>query len=233
MTTRTMFDTLDVNQLPHGWDLLAGYVNGRTERHSYYDLKLRYPHAVIVGIDTENDPTNDDAQVLDIEAGDATPADAPAWFDEKIRRGIHRPTLYFSESLYTELVGRMGNRVWDGWIADWGNEDRPIYHNEVARQIADHGPHNENIDVSYVYDPTWNPTEGLVMDAEVAAEFKRIEAKLDELIDATGLRLPGIEGTILGALYERQADNKYYSRDEIILSIIRMLESQLEKNGSQ
>lgn len=155
MSKRVMYDTDTPEQMPtSGWDLLAGYRNG--SYLSYDALKKRFPNAVVVGIDVMNQPGI--AQVLDRETGDATIEDCPGWYDASIARGIFRPTIYFSLTDYDAIATVMGNRKWDAWIADWSGRDRPLFHNEVATQIQNHGPNGENIDISIVHDDTWNPT---------------------------------------------------------------------------
>lgn len=216
---RKMYDTTD-DTAPAGADLYAGYVNGRYQ--SYKKLKAQYPNKVVVSIDVLNHPGV--AQVLDIEAGDATPNEAPAWFDASLKAGIHRPTLYFSSSYAGEIKSYMGNRKFDAWIAEYGpklHASSDAQMNIVAWQKTDHGPNGENIDISDVFDDTWNPTGGLVMDPEVKAELDDIKALLKQLIDAEGLRAQGLEGSVLGALYEKQADGKFYSRPELILALLR------------
>src|SRR5437879_3513088 len=97
---RTMFDAVDPQAVPtSGWDLLAGYTNGAYR--SFEPLRKRFPHATIVSIDVLNHPGA--GQVLDIEKGDATPADAPEWFDRSVALGIVRPTLYYSSSLDADV----------------------------------------------------------------------------------------------------------------------------------
>lgn len=167
--TRTMFDAVDAKDVPaHGWDLLAGYSNGNYQ--SYLPLKARFPKATVVSIDTQNKPG--EAQVCDIEKGDARPDEAPAWFDRSVALGVIRPTLYYSASDHLLIRGYMGNRKYDGWVASYGvkqpvdSNGHPIVSDSqftlVAWQYIDHGPNGENIDISDVFDPYW-PYEGVFM----------------------------------------------------------------------
>src|SRR6266487_4563491 len=45
-----------------------------------------------------------DAQCLDVEPGDATNADAPAWVKRQIARGVYRPVVYTSLSNVNALL---------------------------------------------------------------------------------------------------------------------------------
>lgn len=152
-----MYDAVDANDVPNDgrFDLLAGYVDGLYR--SYVPLQHRFPGFTVVSIDVLNHPGT--GQVLDIEKGDATPAEAPAWFDASVRAGIVRPTLYYSTSDHLEIVRLMGSRKFDNWVASYGvSQPRDNNGNVIhptAWQKIDHGPNGENIDISEVYDPFW------------------------------------------------------------------------------
>jgi hypothetical protein len=151
-----MYDTVDPGAVPAtGWDLLAGYVNGSLIRPSCPGLRARFPNAIIVSIDVENRPGS--AQMLDIESGDATPADAPGWFDASQRLGVVRPTLYFAYGSWGDVSRAMGGRRYDYLVADYGASHSPLP-GAVGWQRQNHGPHGENLDVSEIYDDSWNPT---------------------------------------------------------------------------
>jgi hypothetical protein len=89
----TMYDSIDLTQFPASVDFAAGYVNGKwpTAR----ELAARYPHAQILTIAVTSGA---DAGALDIETGDATPADAPGWHKRQRARGAARPCLYANAS---------------------------------------------------------------------------------------------------------------------------------------
>jgi peptidoglycan hydrolase-like protein with peptidoglycan-binding domain len=58
-----------------------------------HTLAARFPHAHLLTIAV--DPAHD-ADCLDIETSDATPASAAAWFERQKARGVQRPCLYAS-----------------------------------------------------------------------------------------------------------------------------------------
>jgi hypothetical protein len=74
--------------------MVAGYVAGQWP--SYAGLVARFPHAVHVSIAVE---ASQDAQVLDCERFDATPAQCPAWAQRQRRRG-QVPTVYCNSSTW-------------------------------------------------------------------------------------------------------------------------------------
>jgi hypothetical protein len=88
--TITMFDSIDVSTLPAGNFAYAGYVDGYWA--TYSKLKAKFPHANLLSIAVF---AHDDADCLDVEPGDATPAQAPAWVK---RQKTPRPCLYASVS---------------------------------------------------------------------------------------------------------------------------------------
>src|SRR5260370_8323571 len=68
------------------------------------------PLAVVVSADGVGD-------VLDVEKGDATPADCPGWADRFNRPGRRLPTIYSSRSSISWIRQAMGSRPFDWWVA--------------------------------------------------------------------------------------------------------------------
>ncbi|HWW67307.1 MAG TPA: hypothetical protein VNY83_04935 [Solirubrobacterales bacterium] len=97
-----MFDSVDVGQIPARAPAVAGYTAGRWP--TYWELVKRFPHAAVLSIAIA---ASYDATCLDIEAGDATPAEAPAWVRRQIARGVKRPVVYCSVSSMDALLGKL------------------------------------------------------------------------------------------------------------------------------
>lgn len=96
----TMFDSVTINQIPADAQAVAGYVDGKFANLA--ELKDRFPHARILTIAVN---AAHDADALDIEQGDATPAQAAAWFLRQKARGVNRPCLYASAFVMdTEVI---------------------------------------------------------------------------------------------------------------------------------
>ena len=99
MSTLTMYDAIDITQIPPGATAVAGYVSGRWPTAAH--LAATFPRAQLLTIAVT---AADDAECLDIETGDATPADAAGWYERQKARGITRPCLYASASVMESSV---------------------------------------------------------------------------------------------------------------------------------
>lgn len=110
-----MFDSIEVDQIPTNAPAVAGYVGGNWP--TYLELQTRFPKAEKLSIAIS---ASEDAQCLDIEAGDATPGQAPGWVRRQLARGVKRPVLYTSASqmdlvvsvLRAAGIGRSQVRLW-------------------------------------------------------------------------------------------------------------------------
>ena len=81
-----MFDATDITQIPADAPAVAGYVDGKWG--TYPRLAAAFPRALLLSIAVF---AADDADCLDIETGDADPADAPGWTGRQKARGAARP----------------------------------------------------------------------------------------------------------------------------------------------
>jgi hypothetical protein len=95
----TMYDAVDIGQIPSNPAAVAGYVDGAWQ--TAHALAARFPHARLLTIAVF---AADDADCLDIETGDATPAQAAAWYARQKTRGVQRPCLYASVELMQAQV---------------------------------------------------------------------------------------------------------------------------------
>ncbi len=98
-----MYDSTDVGQIPTNAQAVAGYVGGHWP--TYPELVKRFPHAQHLSIAVS---AQEDADCLDIEKGDATPADAPGWYHRQRARGLTRPAFYGSLSLIPAIMSTLG-----------------------------------------------------------------------------------------------------------------------------
>jgi peptidoglycan hydrolase-like protein with peptidoglycan-binding domain len=88
-----MFDAIDLSQFPAGPVAVAGYIDGRWQTAAA--LAARFPNARHLSIAVS---AADDAGCLDVENGDATPADVPGWYERQRAKGAERPCLYANAS---------------------------------------------------------------------------------------------------------------------------------------
>jgi len=89
-----MYDSVTVSEIPPGAQAVAGYVGGRFV--TVPELRAWFPAAHLLTIAVS---ATQDADCLDIETGDATPAEAAAWYVRQRARGITRPCVYASASV--------------------------------------------------------------------------------------------------------------------------------------
>ena len=88
---RLLYDGITASNLPPDAVIVAGYVDGLF-RWKDSDW-ARFTRAIKVRIAAF--ASTQDGQVLDVEAGDATPAQAPAWVLARRVKGVD-PTIYTS-----------------------------------------------------------------------------------------------------------------------------------------
>jgi hypothetical protein len=145
--TLTMFDSTTVADIPStGMDAVAGYVGGNWP--TYAALVKRFPHLPALSIAVNS---SQDAQCLDVEKGDATPADVPFWLDKQARLHPGRtPIIYTSASQIAAVRAAAGRRRYLLWSAHYGVGEhvcgRCGYPGADATQFDDKGAHGEHID---------------------------------------------------------------------------------------
>lgn len=94
---RRMHDAVQASRIPPGGDLVAGYCDTiRIPQWSDADW-ARFPAVVKVRIAKK--ASTDDGHVLDVELGDATPAQAPGWVQLRRKAGVD-PTVYCNMSTW-------------------------------------------------------------------------------------------------------------------------------------
>jgi hypothetical protein len=147
--TLTMFDSINVADIPStGMDAVAGYVGGNWP--TFAALVKRFPHLPALSIAVNS---SENARFLDVENGDATPADVPGWLDRQARL---EPTethgIYCPASSIAAVRAAAGNRRYLLWSAHYGAGEHICgpgacqYPKADATQFDDHGAHGEHID---------------------------------------------------------------------------------------
>lgn len=96
------YDAVTPANLPSGGDFYCAYVDGLYA--NVPQVRARFPHARLITIAVS---AAHDAMCLDIENGDATPAQAPEWVIRQIGRGLYRPIVYASQSLMPEVIAEL------------------------------------------------------------------------------------------------------------------------------
>lgn len=95
----TMYDSIDLSQIPKDAAAVAGYVGGRWP--TYPKVVSQFPNAEHLSIAVN---ATQNADTLDVENGDASNADAPAWVKRQLAKGAKKPVVYTSLSNATSLL---------------------------------------------------------------------------------------------------------------------------------
>lgn len=98
----TMYDSIVISEIPAGAAAVAGYVGGHWP--TFPKLAAAFPHAHRLSIAVR---AGQDAETLDVEAGDAVNADAPTWVRRQIARGVKKPVVYTSVSNAAALLATL------------------------------------------------------------------------------------------------------------------------------
>jgi hypothetical protein len=110
-----MFDSVTVGNMPASAPAVAGYTSGLFP--TWPHLAALFPHARRLSIAVSS---AHDAECLDVEPGDATPAVAAGWVKRQQARGIKRPVIYASRdnmpavlaALQAAGIPRSAVRLW-------------------------------------------------------------------------------------------------------------------------
>lgn len=101
----TMFDMADAStHIPtNNPTAVAGYIDGNFQ--TYHALVARFPHAKHLAIAVF--AGTNDGHCLDVETGDATPAQAPGWVRKRHAVGIARPIIYANASTMPAVIAAL------------------------------------------------------------------------------------------------------------------------------
>jgi nucleoid-associated protein YgaU len=144
---RLMYDSVTAADIPADAAMVAGYVDG-AYAWTAADWAL-HPAAQHVRIAVFAD-TND-GHVLDVEPGNATPAQAPGWVTMRRHAGVD-PTVYCSLALLPVIeraFAQAGVAEPHWWIADWTGSPH-IAEGSVATQYASSEQSGGHYDLSQV-----------------------------------------------------------------------------------
>jgi hypothetical protein len=141
-----MYDAVSVPSVPAGATLVAGYDDG------YYTdvaaFEARFPHAKVVPITVF--ASDNLGTVLDVEGGDATPAQAPGWVKMRRAAGVD-PTVYCNSSTWDAVKAAFsiaGVAQPHYWIARYDGI-AVIPAGAIAKQYSDPGPYDLSVVADY------------------------------------------------------------------------------------
>ena len=157
---RLMYDGITVGNLPSGSLLVAGYLDGVYA--NVPEMRARFPHATVVLVAVSASYPAARGVVLDVESGDATPAQAVAWC-----RAYAGPnsdlTVYCDSSTWPTVraaFAAAGVSEPNYWVADYDG-DPTIPAGAVAKQYATNDYYDTSSVSSYWpgVDPAPTPPE--------------------------------------------------------------------------
>ena len=123
----TMWDNISAASIPANAQACAGYAGGRWP--DFKAMVQRFPKLAAEGR-VKSIAVNDQetAHILDVEQGDATPAQAPGWVKRMLAEppavGIYKPGIYASLSAMGAVKRALANAGIQRsavllWVADW------------------------------------------------------------------------------------------------------------------
>lgn len=143
--TRLMYDAVTPENIPWDAPMVAGYVDPGglfTWRDDQWAL---FPNAVKIRI--AGWASTNDGHVLDVEAGDATPGQAPGWVRMRRDAGMW-PTVYCSWAVWGDVRAafiEQGVTEPEYWIAAYPGIGPRLYEGSLAHQYVDVGPYDLSV----------------------------------------------------------------------------------------
>lgn len=193
-------DSIDARAIPPS-DVVAGYGDGEWpwspswwDGSNGWDLHPEAQHlVVVVSAAHEGDG-------LDVERGDATPADVPDWVKRwKRATGWRAAVLYCNRETWPEVVAALvaagidpAGPLVDWWIASLDGTTTVTVPDgakpPVAIQVRGSAQTGGNYDESIILDPSWVPGGNVTQGGFSSRD--EAEAMVDEMYQADGHRAP-------------------------------------------
>ena len=146
--TRIMYDGIYASDVPAGAQLYASYVDG--DWPDYPAMAAKFPNAVHVSVAVT--ASYNGGKALDVENGDATPAQSVDWVIARRADG-QDPTVYCSVSNWPAVKSAFAIRSVSAphyWVADYSLGDNPsIPDGAVALQYTDKGGYDISVVADY------------------------------------------------------------------------------------
>jgi hypothetical protein len=190
-----MYDSTTAADIPFDAPIVAGYVDG-IFRWSDADW-ARFPNARKVRIAVF--AFTDDGEVLDVEAGDATPEQAPAWIRKRQAAGLAVPTVYCNRSALGAVEAACAGLAHDIWLATL---DGAIPAGFAAVQYAGSDHSGGHYDLSET--APWWPRGGTVQPDFTQTDRDNLQqahdalARLESGADAPAQEIEAIRAALLG-----------------------------------
>jgi hypothetical protein len=145
--TRTMYDAVTVANLPASATMVAGYVDGRYANLTA--MRKRFPKATIVEIAVSHTSRG---MVLDVETGDATPAEAVTWCTKTMAdKSNTELTIYCNTSTWPAVKAAFksaGVTLPQWWEAHY-DKVKKLSVGSIAKQYTDGAKYDTSIVADY------------------------------------------------------------------------------------
>lgn len=184
---RLCYDSIALANLPPGGTLYAGYDDGAWPDADA--IAHAFPGATVIRV-TVN-PLDNEGDCLDVEKGDATPADAPMWVARRRIAGHIGPLVYCSESLWPQVVHEFSAQKVEGpdyWIAGYpgsvgaGN----LYPGSVGHQYGQGGNGAYDVSIFVDYLPGIDPAPAAPVSYPIPGEPDMAGITVNGTTDASG-----------------------------------------------
>jgi len=199
---RTMYDSVTPSAIPRNAAMVAGYLPPSRYAWSAAEWAL-FPQAVKVRIAIF--ASVNDGHVLDVEPGDATPAQAPGWVQMRRKAGVD-PSIYCNASTWPTVRAefrKRGVKEPHYWIAKYDGV-ASIPAGAVAKQYADPTVHGRgHFDLSVVADHWPGVDEEDVMTPHqyrVLVETQRRVSRTYAVVVENQRRITASQAAILAAI---------------------------------
>jgi len=154
-----MWDSVTIGNIPSDASAVAGYVNGIF--HTFPALKQAFPNARKISIAVTSSV---DAHVLDIEAGNASNADAPSWYRRHDHKRYGKAIFYTSAGNVAALVSTLSAAgikrkqyiIWSAHYTDSRHVCSPKVCGFPRAEATQFTTHGERVDESKLTWRFWN-----------------------------------------------------------------------------
>lgn len=159
MTARLMADSTTPDVMPSWVSVKAFYVDGDYAASTAQIDAWKGPKVLI---NVTGDPAHG-GDCLDVESGDATPADIPGWYDARHADGARYLTAYSNRSQFTACTAAIGDRDCWRWLATLDGTLAHTFdgHPLAACQNLGAAMSGANFDLSVVFADDWHPEPGI------------------------------------------------------------------------
>jgi hypothetical protein len=178
---RTLYDSTNPDDIPVTVEAVAGYLDlwpaGAWDRFTNATIKRHIARNAA-----------EDGDTADVETGDLTPQEAPAWARRALARGVVKPWCYCSLSVKTALFQAMAanhlilHQDWEWWSAGYFDGTPRLDPDAIATQYIDPPRSGGHYDLSLISD-SWQGGDDVTLTPEEAAQLTKAAGADDKALD--------------------------------------------------